>query len=148
MSAGIGVLGEEVKVTKLADATAAGVTTINSAEVDMAGYDGCLFLTSSGTIVATGTAVVKVQQDTVTGMAGAADLAGTGQSFVDADDNVSVGVDIQRPRERFLRVQITRATANSDWSPIWALQYRARKQPVVQGLTKFEKHASPAEGAA
>lgn len=139
---------EEIKVTKLADATVAGVTIINSTPVDMQGFDGVVFLTSSGTILATGTAVVKVQQDVVVGMGGAADLLGTGQSFIDTDDNKSVAVDIKRPLERFLRLVITRATANSDWGPIWALQYRSRKMPVTQGVDKFETHNSPIEGVA
>lgn len=139
---------EDVKITKLNDATAAGTTTINSAVVDMQGYDGCVFLTSVGTIVSTGTATVKVQQDVTSGMSTAADLAGSGQAFVDTDDNKSVAVDVKRPLERYVRLVVTRATANSDWSPIWALQYRARQTPVGQGLNKYESLLSPAEGAA
>lgn len=144
----VGNLLEEVKVTKLNDATAAGVTAINSAVIDMAGFDGVMFLTNAGTIVATGTAAIKVQQDTVVGMGSAADLAGSGQSFIDTDDNKSVAVDIKRPTKRYLRLVISRATANSDWGPIWALQYRTRKVPVSQGLDKFETFVSPAEGVA
>ncbi len=144
----VGNLLEAVKMTKLNDATAAGVTTINSAVVDMAGFDGVVFLTNAGTIVATGTAAIKVQQDTVVGLGSAADLAGSGQSFIDTDDNKSVAVDVKRPTKRYLRLVITRATANSDWGPIWAFQYRARKAPVTQGLDKYETFASPAEGVA
>lgn len=142
------ILLEEVKITKLNDATVAGVTTINSAVVDMSSYDGVVFLVNAGTIGVTGSAVVKVQQDTVLGMGGAADLLGTGQAFIDTDDNKSVAVDVKRPNERYVRLVITRAVANSDWGPIWALQYRSRKMPVTQGLDKFELHSSPIEGAA
>lgn len=144
----VGNLLDGVKITKLNDATAAGITTINSAVVDMQGFDGVVFLTNTGTIAATGTATVKAQQDTVVGMAGAADLAGTGQALIDTDDNKSVAVDVKRPNERFLRLVIARATANSDWGAIWALQYRARKAPVTQGLDKYETHVSPLEGVA
>ena len=144
----VGHLLEEVKVTKLNDATAAGVTAINSGIVDMSGFDGVVFLTSSGTILATGTATIKAQQGQQSNLSDAADLAGTSQAFVDTDDNKSVAIDIKRPNERYLRCVITRATANSDWGPIWALQYRTRKLPVTQGLDKNEMHISPAEGAA
>lgn len=144
----VGHLLEEANITKLNDATTAGLTTINSTVVDMAGFDGVVFLTNSGTIDATGTAAVKVQQDIAVGMGGAADLAGTGQAFVDTDDNKSVAVDVKRPLERYVRLVITRATANSDWGPIWALQYRARQVPVTQGLDKHENHVSPIEGTA
>lgn len=148
MGAGQRFLLGDVKITKLNDATVAGVTAINSAVVDMAGYDGVVFLTSTGTVLATGTATVKVQQDTAVGMGAAADLAGTSQAVVDTDDNKSIAVDVQRPLERYLRLVITRATANSDWGPIWALQYRARVLPVTQGLDKSETHLSPVEGTA
>ena len=144
----VGHLLEEVKITKLNDATAAGTSAINSAVVDMAGFDGVVFLTSTGTVLATGTATVKVQQDTVVGMGSAADLLGTSQAFIDTDDNKSVAVDIKRPLERYLRLVISRAVANSDWGPIWALQYRTRKLPVTQGLDKSEMHQSPIAGTA
>lgn len=144
----VGHLLEEIKITKLNDATAAGTSTINSAVVDMAGFDGVVFLTSTGTVLATGTATVKVQQDTAVGMGAAADLLGTSQAFIDTDDNKSVAVDIKRPLERYLRLVISRAVANSDWGPIWALQYRTRKLPVTQGLDKSEMHQSPIEGTA
>lgn len=148
MGAGQGFLLDDVKITKLNDASAAGTSVINSAVVDMAGYDGVVFLTSTGTVLATGTATVKVQQDTAVGMGAAADLLGTSQAFIDTDDNKSVAVDVKRPLERYLRLVITRATANSDWGPIWALQYRARKLPITQGLDKSEQHLSPIEGTA
>lgn len=144
----VGHLLEEVKVTKLNDATAAGVTAINSGIVDMSGFDGVVFMTSSGTILATGTATIKAQQGAQSNLSDAADLAGTSQAFADTDDNKSVAIDLKRPNERYLRCVIARATANSDWGPIWALQYRTRKLPVTQGLDKHELHISPAEGAA
>lgn len=148
MAAGQGFLLGDVKITKLNDATAAGTSAINSTVVDMAGYDGVVFLTNTGTFTASGTATAKVQQDSAVGMGAAADLTGTSQAFVDTDDNKSVAVDIKRPLERYLRLVVTRATANSEWGPIWALQYRARTLPVTQGVDKSEQHLSPAEGTA
>ena len=139
---------EEVKITKLNDATAAGVTTINSGVVDMQGFDGVVFLTSAGTIVAGAATSLKVQEDSAVGMGTAQDLASSGQTFLDTDDLKSVAVDIKRPNKRFLRLVILRATQNSDWSPIWALQYRSKKMPVTQGLDKSKLMNSPAEGTA
>lgn len=141
-------LMEEIKITKVADASAAALTTINSAPIDMAGFDGCVFLTNSGTVLATGTALVKVQQDTVVGMGTAADLLASGQAFVAGNNNLSVAVDLRRPIKRFLRLVITRAVAMSDWGPVYALQYRAKKKPVTQGLDRSKLMNSPAEGTA
>jgi hypothetical protein len=144
-------LSDQVKITKLAAATAAGVTTIDSAEVDMAGYDGCLFLVNAEVITAGGAQSIKVQQDLVTGMGAAADLAGTGITVADDDDNQAFWLDVKRPLERFLRLRILRATQNSAWGPIWAFQYRGRKFPVSNNVVDTitgEKWNSPAEGTA
>lgn len=151
MGAGQGFLGDDIKITKVANATAAGVTAINSAVVDMAGYDGCLFLVNAGAITAGGVQSIKVQQDTAVGMGGAADLAGTGITVADDDDDQAFWVDIKRPLERYLRLVISRATQNSAWGPIWALQYRGRSLPISNIVTDTitgEKWASPSEGTA
>lgn len=151
MSAGLGFLADSVKITKLANETAAGTSTINSAVVDMAGYDGCLFLTNAGAITAGGVQSLKVQQDTAVGMGAAADLLGTGLTVADDDDNQAFWLDVKRPRERYLRLVILRATQNSAWGPIWAIQYRGRALPIVNNVTDTitgEKHESPIEGTA
>jgi hypothetical protein len=94
---------------------------------------------------------LKVQQDTASGMGAAADLAGTNIAVADDDDNQAFWIDVKRPRERYLRLVISRATQNSDWGPIWAFQYRGRTLPVVNNVTDTitgEKWDAPAEGAA
>jgi len=139
---------EEIKVTKVLDNSAAAFTTINSGVIDMQGFDGVAFVTAAGTIAATGTAVVKVQQDSVVGMGTAADLLGSGQSFIDTDDNKSVLVDVKRPSKRYLRLVIARATANSDWTAIFAIQYRTKRAPVTQAVDKSKLLVSPIEGTA
>lgn len=144
-------LTDDIKMTRVAPATAAGVTTIDSAPVDMAGFDGVVFLTTVGAIVAGGVQSMKAQQDVAVGMGAAADLAGTGITVGDADDGESFFLDIKRPRERFVRCRILRATQNSAWGEIYALQYRARNRPQLNNVTDVmtgEKHEAPAEGAA
>ena len=148
---GVGFLGDAVKITKVANATAAGTSAINSSVVDMQGYDGCLFLTTAGAITAGGVQSLKVQQDEAVGMGAAADLAGTNITVADDDNNQSFWLDVKRPRERYLRLVISRATQNSVWGEIYAIQYRGRSLPVSNNVTDTitgEKHESPAEGAA
>lgn len=144
-------LSDQVKITKVAAATAAGTSTINSSPVDMAGYDGVLFLVTAGAITAGGVQSMKAQQDTAVGMGAAADLAGTGITVADDDDNQSFWLDIKRPLERFVRCVISRATQNSAWGEIYAIQYRGRQFPVVNNVTDTitgEKWHAPAEGTA
>lgn len=139
-------LSNFIKLTKVADHSAAGVTDVTSAEVDMAGYEGVLFISSFGTAAANNT--IKAQQDTVTGMASAADLLGTSVASGTSDEDV--WLDIYRPRERFVRVVAARGTS-STLESIWAIQYGGRKQPVdntTSGTIIGEAHTSPAEGTA
>lgn len=151
MTARLGFLADAVKITKVADATAAGTTAINSASVDMSGYDGCMFLTTVGAIVAGGVQSIKAQQDIVSGMGAAADLAGTNITVADDDDNQVFWLDVKRPRERYLRLVVSRATQNSTWGEIYAIRYRGRSFPISNNVLDTitgEKHESPAEGTA
>lgn len=146
-----GFLADHTKITKVKDASAAGQTAINSTPVDMAGYDGVLFLVNAGTIVSGGVQSIKAQQDTAVGMGAAADLAGSSITIADDDDNQAFWLDVKRPLERFVRVTISRATQNSDFGPIWAIQYRGRTFPVSNNVTDTitgEKWEAPAEGTA
>ena len=126
--------------------TAAGTTTINGAEVDMQDYEGVLFVIKFGTPATDNQ--IKAQQDTVTGMAGAADLLGT-LVTTGASDEI-VWIDLYKPRERFVRMVALRGTSTTiDWGV--AIQYGPRKGAVdnaVAGTIAGELHVSPAEGTA
>ena len=146
-----GFLSDNVKITKVKDASAAGQTAINSDPVDMAGYDGVLFVTNAGAITGSGVQSIKAQQDTVVGMGTAADLEGSSIAIADDDDNQGFYLDIKRPKERFVRAVISRATQDSAFGPIWAIQYRGRSFPVTNNVANVltgEKWESPAEGTA
>lgn len=146
-----GFISDNVKITKVKDASAAGQTAIDSTPVDMAGYDGVLFLTHVGAITAGGVQTMKAQQDTAVGMGSAADLEGSSLTIADDDDNQSFFLDIKRPKERFVRVRISRATQDSAFGAIWAIQYRGRTFPVSNNVADTitgEKWESPSEGTA
>ncbi len=126
--------------------TAAGTTTINGAEMDMAGYEGVLWICKFGTAATDNQ--IKAQQDTVTGMAGAQDLLGT-LVTVGASDEI-VWLDLYRPLERFVRVVVLRGTSTTiDWCI--AIRYGSMKGPqdnTVAGTIAGELHTGPAEGTA
>lgn len=129
----------------------AGTGTTNCSEVDMAGYDSVTFIALIGTIVATGTVDMKVQQDTATGMASAADLEGTKVSYTSDDDNKLAIVEVVRPQERFVRAVIVRATANATIQGVIAIKRNAKNKPTSQSsshVVASELHLSPAEGTA
>lgn len=140
-------LSNFVKITKVADHSTAATTDVDSASVDMAGFEGVLFVSSFGTAASGNT--LEAQQSSDDGSSDTfAALAGTAVSSGTSDEDV--WVDIYRPQERYVRAHAERGTS-STLESIWAIQYGGRKQPVdntTTGTIAGEAHVSPAEGTA
>jgi hypothetical protein len=135
------------KITKVLGATATGTTTINTTEVDMANFESVAFLASIGTANAGNG--LKMQQDVVTGMAGAADLLGT--QVLCNGTGTSLLTENIKPRERFVRASVIRAGATTTIDAVYAIQWGARTMPIDNNVTNAqaaESHVSPAEGTA
>lgn len=145
-------LSEDTKLTRVSNAVAAGTTVVNSASVDMSGFDGVAFVVALGAITATAVTSVKVQQSSDDGVADAyADLAGTGIVVADTDDDKLFVVDVAHPTERFLRAVVSRGTANAAVDGILAVQYRPKKTPTTHDAATVggvETHPAPDEGVA
>lgn len=138
-------LSSEVKITKVADHSVAAQTAVESTAVDMAGFEGVLFLTSFGTAAADNT--VKASQDTASN-GSFTDLLGTSVASGTSDEDV--WLDVYRPLKRYVRLEAARGTS-STLESIWAIQYGVRKLPVdntTSGTIIGEAHVSPAEGTA
>lgn len=141
-------LSSQVKLTKVADHTAAGTTDVESAILDMQGYEGVIFFTSFGTAAADN--LLKIQQNTANSTSGMADLTGTGVTSGASPSNEDVWSEVYRPRERYVRC-IAVVDTSSTVESIWAIQYGARVVPVdntTSGTIEGEMAASPAEGTA
>ena len=143
---------KDCKVTRVIDATAAGTDdTISGSTIDMKGFGSCTFIVGFGTITASAVTSIKVQQDSDSAMGTAADLLGSSVSITDAQDDHSVLVEVAEPRERYVRVQVVRATANAVIDFGLAVQTNPKISPVTHDATTVissELHASPAEGTA
>ena len=133
----------DVKITTIASVAAGTSTITQGTGIDMAGYDGALFIVRLGT-PATGN-LLKVQQcDTVAGTY--ADLANSSVGG-GASDNPLI-LDISRPKEQFLKYVVTRGTS-STIDIAMVIQYNARIKPITQpGATVGETTVSPSEGTA
>jgi len=139
-----------INVIKVMDAVAAGTgDTQDTTEIDMAGYDGCVFIASVGTLTATAVTDFRLRDATSSG-GSYADIAGSKLSWADTADNTINVIDIYRPLERYLKGRITRATANAVINGVYAIQYRGQKLPVTLGatVTAHATLASPADGTA
>lgn len=139
-------LSDEIAIS-MDGPTIAGLTTIDSTPVDMAGFSGVLFIVRVGTPAANNT--IRVQQDTAVAMAAAADLAGT---LVASGANTVVASEVLYPGgptgEQFIRCRVTRGTSTTIDS-ITAIRFGARNRPVaVPATVSFESWVGPGEGTA
>lgn len=143
-------LSEITKITVASTTTAgaAGTSAITSSAVNMAGFDGALFIIPVGTVVSGAVTTAKVQQCDTTG-GSYADLTGTSVTVADTDDDGLKYIDIFRPQEQFLKVVVSRATQNATIGGIVCIQYKARTRPTSHGSgVAGEQWSAPAEGTA
>ena len=136
-------LAHDCLVTTVAP-VATGTSTITSTAIDMAGYDGCLFIVRLGSPATNNS--VKIQQCDTSG-GSYADLTGTSVGS-HATDNPLI-VDVFRPREQFLKYVVTRGTTTTI-DIVTIIQYgRNGMKPVSQPSgTQIEHYNEPAEGTA
>jgi hypothetical protein len=137
-------LSKDCKLTKVLAAAASAGTALNTAEVDMLGFEGVMFFGRIATVNAANFA--NLAQSSVSGGT-FLDLAGT--KVVPGDDADSFLIDVYKPSDRYVRCEIDRGGANTATGDVYALQYGASKRPVSHGATiDAETHVSPAEGTA
>lgn len=150
-----GYLTDHAQVCQIVTTTAgaAGATAITSTAVDMAGYDGCLFVVAMGTIVTSGVQSIKLQQSSDDAAADDySDIEGTNQTIADDADNTTFLVDVRSVQKRYLKLVVSRATQNSTVGAVYAIKYRKNfmggalsNGTAVTGLERFN---FPAEGTA
>jgi len=133
------MLLSQVKVDQILGYFAAGTTKRTSSIIDMANYDGVMFVVGLGTILENGTLDAFVEQHTLNQTSGMARLATTAAYTVLAADALKtqscIVVDVYRPQERYLQCNITPAVANAVVLGITAILYNGRKKPVTQGTS-------------
>ena len=141
-------LAKNVTMTKVLGYYAAATTTRNSSIIDMADYDGVIFIAVFDTLIAAGTIKLSVDQNTANSASGMAELAGSTTYTVTSSDTTGgiLVADIYRPEERYLRASIDIATQNAVIGGIVAIQYSGRKQPMANsGAFNVDVLISPAE---
>lgn len=143
---------DDLKISQAITVTAgaAGTTDITGATLDMANFEGVLMVVTFGAIVTNAVTSIKAQQDSASGMGTAADLEGTAQTVADDDDEKTFYINIHKPRERYVRLYVDRATQNATVASATYYQYGARTTPVPSHGSNVsgEAFVSPAEGTA
>lgn len=141
---------QRVKVDQVLGYYAAGTTKRTSDIIDMANYDGVMFIAELGTIIENGTVDVFVEQNDANSTSGMARLATTTAHTVTAANAAlaksAIVVDVYKPQERYLQCNITPATQNAVILGITAIRYSGRVQPDANGdLLKSTQLISPSE---
>ena len=114
-------------------------TDSNSDRIDMAGFEGALFITPVTDCANTGVATQKIEQNTAdsdTGMAALASTTATGTSAADDDMNNKLLVSgVFQPRERYIQAVRTSTVANIAFGTQFVILFGVRKQPVTDHST-------------
>lgn len=143
-------LSQDVKITTALD-YASAATDRNGATLDMQGFEGVLMIVKFATIAASAVTAIKAQQGAESDLSDAADLAGTGQTVADDDDNQVFVIDLKNPTERYVRLVVDKDGTNATAESAVYIQYGAKKLPIsnnVANAVTTELHVSPAEGTA
>lgn len=136
------------KVIKGVAATSAGTTTVETAVIDTAGYDGAIIVTTVGTSNAGN--YLKVQQDSDAAFGTGADLEGSKITPASAD---VITIDIHKPEKRYLKAFVARG-ASTTVGEIYVFLYNSVKEPENNGQIEARSGyagkflLSPSEGTA
>lgn len=129
---------------------AAGTTDLTSDVIDSAGWEGVRFIVQFGAITAGAVTSIKAQGGSDSGGVGASDIAGTGQTVLDTDDNKVKVIDIFRPAQRYLNLFTDRGTQNAVIDSVIVEYYGKHGGiPITEDTnTAVEMFVSPALGTA
>ena len=134
----------------VADNRAAGTSDYNSSPVDLQTHEGVLFAVPISTGANTGTLIATAQEGASTSSFNA--LSGTSAAYTattdtDQSNNVVVLVDVYRPKDRYVRLNVNRGDENVTVGPIVAMPYRPQIAAVApstaNGVEAYSRTQSP-----
>ena len=137
-------LSKNTKVILALAGQATGTTTLTTNPIDTQGFEGVMFVGSLASANAGNFA--KARQGQQSNMSDGADLANT--KVVPVTNGDSFLIDVYKPQERYVDVQIVRGVTTIT-GDVYAILYGPRKAPTTHSPTiNAETHISPAEGVA
>jgi hypothetical protein len=126
-------------------AGAAGTTAVNGATVDLSGVEEVMVIVPFGAIVSGAVTSIRWQEGSTTSPT--TDVAGTNMTVLDTEDDTVKVLRILKPRSRYGRVVVSRATQNATVGAIMYVLSGLRTLPSVDGAgVASELHVSPAAG--
>lgn len=134
------MLTDSAKCVRVQAETASAGTAVNTASVDMQGYDSIALLCTINTANAGNSVHAADSADNST----FGDLASS--KVTPGSDNLMTVIDIHRPRNRYVRLEFTRSGADTALGTVYAVLYNGRKGPITGATIK--SLVSPAQGTA
>lgn len=134
------MLTDDAKLVRVHAETASAGTAVNTASVDTLGFDGVVLLATINTANAGNYVNAADSADDVT----FADIAAS--KITPGSDNLIIGIDVFKPRNRYVRLEFVRAGATTALGTVYAVLYRGRKGPQTAATVK--SLVSPAQGTA
>lgn len=114
-------------------------TDNNSDIIDMANYEGAIFIVPIEDSAATGIATLKVEQSTANSDGAMAAIAGASAAKTctinDDLNGTLLIVEVYRPRERYIQAVETSSVANIAFGTMTVILYGMRKTPVTAHST-------------
>lgn len=127
------------KITVVADAAVAAQTEVLTSVLDMAGWDGVMFIALMGdvttacvlTLTAKGNSANSTSSPTPVTQVASAAFTADGTSA----DNKAIVVDLYDPILQYAFASLTRTAANAVVGGIIAIQYQAAFRPTTQAAS-------------
>lgn len=130
-----------------ATAGAAGTSAVNGSAVDLANVEEIMIVVPFGAIVSGAATSIKWQEGSTSSPT--TDVAGTSITVADTDDDTTKVLRIIKPRNRYGRVVVSRATQNATVGAITYILVGSKTLPPTDDSTvSQETHVSPAAGTA
>ena len=145
-------MGKDLKFYHaLAAISAASNTDSDSAYVDTSGFEGVVFIVPITDCLDTGVATATAKQCDTSGGTYAALSGAVATATSAANDDLNgllLVVDVYRPLERYVKINLVSATANIAFGETVAFAYGAAKVPITQltaEVSALTAVASPSE---
>lgn len=127
------------KFDKTSVAATAAETAITTGDIlDLAGYDSVCAIAILGEVTTASVPTLKAYIGDDSTLAGGAYCTTTAMHTASGNDadNTLLVLDVVKPGKRYIRFDLTRASANSVIDSIIAIRYNARTIPVAQDETE------------
>jgi hypothetical protein len=126
-------LSRDMKMVRVSNAVASGTTTITSAVVDMRGFRSVCFVAALGDVADTSALNLRVKTNSANSTSSPTPVQTTAAAAFTAGaataDNKMIMVDVHEPRQRYVFVELVRATAAAAVDGIFAILYNGAEGP-------------------